>query len=305
MMLRRQLEVQGRDFISPTMSKKNRPHTALITMADPSFQDCALKVIIAARRLSWKDSIFLLTVDFHLFDKRIVEELKGLSVFIVHTNPTFDGWLNKTTYNQENFRSLQATKFRKMEILFNPIFRTLERLIYIDADGVLSSSLEPMVTVNFPESSTILMRQNDRSVRKQSLWGNEIASEMLSDAQNALLVWHYPDREKAGASCWFIVDVKKLAPPSILYLESIEILKNFRSSFKLNDQTLMNILFYDKMKTFPWCSWDEIRILDSSEALQGYCEENMHLQQRLNGDLVFLYRHMSVIEKQKCVRQRG
>ena len=301
--LERETHIQSKGIFPSVRSPVTRP--ALVTMADSNFHACALQLIKSARKLAWKDAIFLLTVDYDKFDATSVEELDRYGVFIVHTNSIFDRWIDLKMDNTYTHHELDKLKMRKMELFLNPIFRTYDRLIYIDADGLLGVSLEPMVTVRFPESTVVLMRQNDRSVGKGSMWDNEINETFLTTKQKTLLLQQYPDRDTSGASCWFIVDVSKLESPAQLFSKCLKILCNFRAGFKLNDQTLLNLLFYDRLSIFPWCVWDEIPIMDNPGMLKRYCSVNMRLQRWINGKLTFLYRHMAVAEKKLCVRPAG
>lgn len=277
-----------------------RLRAAVVTMADPTFQHCALQLLQSTRDQDWRQPIILLAVDYEDFGSDVTEQFEALGVIVIHTNPIFDVWLQRGVENIDIFRSLQSTKFRKMELFLNPILRAYERLIFMDADGIVDASLEPLLTIPFPENTTLMMRQNDISLGKKGFWGNEIAVEMLSDKQLELLSQRFPNRAKTGGSCWFIVDVKKLHSPSRVASKSIELLCHLRAGFRFNDQTLISLLFYDSISLFPWCVWDEVPILNDPKHLSDYCSKNKHLQRWLNGKLKFIYRHMSVEEKRQC-----
>ncbi|KAI0566277.1 Nucleotide-diphospho-sugar transferase [Gracilaria domingensis] len=278
------------------------PSAALITLSDPSFQDCMLQLFRKARHIGWKEPMFLLAIDYDFFEEETRQEIEELGVFVVRTRPIFDSWIDEMTESQKSYRHLEPNKFRKMEVFLNPVFRTYERLIFLDADGLLTS-LEPMLRVMFPDNVTILMRQNDRSFNKKSLHGNEINRKYLDANQTRQLDNRYPDRAKTGATCFFIVDVEKLPSPVEIFSRSIEIICTFRPGFRLNDQTLLNLLFYNELSLFPHCSWDEIVAMDDSRRLLQYCKENMRLQRWLLGHLSFAYRHMAVTEKKKHLRE--
>lgn len=275
---------------------------AVVTMSDQTFQYCMLQLVRSIRRLGWKHTIFLLAIDYDQFDPIVARELDIHGVFIVHTNSIFDRWLVKEAEGS-HFRSLDASKFRKMELFVNPIFRAFDRLIYMDADGIVSSDLSPLLQVPFKHNETLLMRQNDRSVRKDSLWTNEISIESLNLERQEDLALQFPDRDISGASCWFIVNTPKLPSPVSILERSFEILCQYRAAFKLNDQTLLNLLFYDSISMFPWCSWDEVIVENDPTILAQYCQRHMHLQRWLEGNIAFIYRHMSVQEKEVCVAE--
>ncbi|CAN8070729.1 unnamed protein product [Agarophyton chilense] len=301
--IQRDLIVKGRLVEMHKSRLPELPSTALITMSDPSFQDCMLQLLQSARKIGWKESIYLLAIEYDQFDQEIRDEIDELGAFVINTRPIFDSWVTEKFEGQKSYRRLDPKKFRKMEVFLNPVFRTYERLIYIDADGFLTG-LEPMVRVAFPDNVAILMRQNDRSFNKLSFHQNELAEEFLSRDQMRTLHNRYPDRAKSGATAYFIVDVNKLPSTLELFSRSIDILCNFRSAFRLNDQTLLNLLFYDELAMFPYCSWDEVVVMEEPQELYRYCLENMQLQRWLLGQISFMYRHMAVEEKNMCVRKR-
>lgn len=303
LMFQRQVEVEARLRQQRNWSQP-LGRGALVTMADPIFQHCAVELLRSARAHEWDHPIVLLAIDYDQFEPLVIKELDALGVVIIHTHPVFDEWLNRGVENIDFFRELQPSKFRKMELFFNPVLRAYERLIFIDADGVVDASLEPLMYVPFPENTSLLMRQNDVSVGKNAFWGNEMAVEVLTDRQLALLSKNFPNRVKTGGSCWFLVDVRKLHSPVQILARSLELLCTFRAGFRFNDQTLISLLFYDAISLFPWCVWDEVRVLDHPWELTNYCSKNQHLQRWLNGKLKFMYRHMSVKEKEQCAASR-
>lgn len=212
----------------------------------------------------------------------------------------FDDWLLRPVDNVDIFRSLHASKFRKMELFLSPVLRVYERLVFIDADGVIAASLKPLLHVMFPPNVSILMRQNDISLGKGSLWSNELAVQMYTDEQMQRLAKRFPNRVLTGGSCWFIVDMRRLPSPARIMDRSLQLLCEFRAGFRLNDQTLISLLFYDSIALFPWCAWDELPVLNQPSELAAFCKHNMPLQKQLTGDHRFMYRHMSVKEKEVC-----
>lgn len=270
---------------------------ALVTMADHRFQMCAVQLIRSARKHGWKEAVYLLVSSMERFDNDVLNVLHELGVMVIETSPAFDAWLGKAVENRKVYRELQASKFRKFELFLNPIFRTYRRVIYLDADGIVGAPLDPMVNMPFPPGKKVLLRQNDWSVHKSSLWKNELAVEMLNWWQRAVLQQRFPDRTLAGASSWIILEPQRLEPPNRVFLRSVQIICTMRAAFRLNDQTLLNLLFYDHMGLIPWCSWDEVVTMDEPEKLGRYCKWNMRLQRRLNGGITFMYRHMSSEEK--------
>lgn len=305
LMLEHQVEVEARIREQEKKSPMTKGSAALVTLADRTFQGCAISLVRLCRAHGWRRPIILLATDFDSFNESVVEELEKMGVMILHTQAVFDEWLRRGVENVDIFRELQASKFRKMELFINPILRTYERLIYVDADGIMDASLEPLVRLPFPENVTLLMRQNDVSVRKHRLWENEMAVEVLTDRQMRLLIERYPNRVKSGGSCWFVVNVRRLHSPRSILARSLDILCTFRAGFRLNDQTLISLLFYEEISLFPWCVWDEVPILNNPEELGEYCRKNQHLQRWLSGRLRFMYRHMNVNEKQMCMDERG
>lgn len=305
LLLRTLLLFQHRVEVSSRSHGKTRPQparAALVTLADRYFAPCAVSLLRDARAVGgWRHPIILLTVDYESFRQTDIDSLEGLGVVILHTHAIFDEWLSRGVENVDIFRTLQKEKFRKMELFLSPILRAYERIVYIDADGVIAASLDPLLHVEFPDPVSVLMRQNDVSLGKSRLWGNEMAVEVLTDEQLQKLATRFPNRVKTGGSCWFIVDMRKLPSPARMLEQSFELLCSFRAGFRFNDQTLMSLLFYDSIALFPWCAWDEVPILDNPRELKAYCRESMHLQRSLMGGLRFMYRHMSIAEKQGCV----
>ena len=293
---RRRIQVQSK------MPRSLAFNPAVVTMSDGKFQFCMLQLVRSLRKFGWRHMIFLLATDYGQFDPEVIRELDIHGVFVVHTNPIFDNWILKKV-NGTNFRQLDARKFRKMELFVNPIFRTFDRLIYMDSDGVIASDVSPMLRVEFKRNETLLMRQNDKSVRKGSLWDNELSLKDLPFELKEELRLKFPDRDIAGGSCWFVVNTPRLPSPTIVMKRSLEILCKYRAAFKLNDQTLLNLLFYNSISMFPWCSWDEVIVENDPLRLRQYCRKHMHLQRWLAGQISFMFRHMSVKEKARCIRE--
>lgn len=274
---------------------------ALITLADPFFASCAVTLLTAARKVGkWRLPIILLAVDHANFRSADVAALNELGVVVLHTNPVFDDWLSRPVDNVDIFRELHVGKFRKMELFLSPVLRVYERLIFVDADGIINANLRPLLHVKFPPNVSVLMRQNDVSVGKGPLWNNELAVQMFTDEQLQHLARRFPNRVMTGGSCWFIVDIRSMPSPARLMDRSLELLCEFRAGFRLNDQTLISLLFYDSIALFPWCVWDELPVLNEPSELAAFCTHNMLVQKRLTGDYRFMYRHMSVKEKEQC-----
>lgn len=302
LLLHRRLQVRARfNLKEAAWGPYVRPKVALVTLTDSKYLNCSLQLLTSARAVGWNDPMFLLSVALETFDIHIRDHLDELGVHVVQTSPIFDRWLHEDVDSNFIYRTLESSKFRKMEIFLNPVFRSYDRLIYMDPDGFIGSSLEPMLKVRFPPHTSLLMRQNEAAVGKRTLYKNEICLDALPRLEKRQLTARYPDRNMTGASCWFMVDVKRLRSPEELLLESIYLLCKYRAGFRLNDQTLLNFLFYNEMHLFPWCAWDEIPVLDLSTNLREYCKFHMQTQRWLNGGLTFIYRHMSPDEKAQCL----
>lgn len=211
----------------------------------------------------------------------------------------FDDWLLRPGDTEAEYSALHPKKFRKMDIFFNPLLRTFERLIFFDADGIVESSLDPLVFAPFPENVSILMRQNDVSMGKNSLFENEIEVHNLTMSQQKQLHSTFPNRTKTGRSSWSIVDVDKLPSPTQLLSSSLEILCAFGSGFKFNDRTLMNLVFYNEMSLFPWCIADEVPVMEESEDLAVYCWEMDNRRIISREGIRFIYRHFGEDFKQQ------
>lgn len=278
--------------------------TALITLTDVKYQTFALQLVASARYYNWTGSIYVLTINFESFSENVVRAFRQYGVVFIYTNAWLDNWLVKSVSNRKLFRHLNAFKFRKMELFYNPVFRTYRRLIYLDPDGLISSSLEPMVRVPFPHNVSVIMRQNDRSVKKRWLWRNVFNTRFLTGHQQSILATNFPDRSMSGATSWFIVDVTKLPSPTAVFSNSLQILCTFRAAFRLNDQTLLNLLFYQNLGFMPWCSNGEIVLLQDVDSMKKYCDLEMARQRKIFGRLKFMYRHMSSKEKATILSQR-
>jgi hypothetical protein len=277
------------------------PSVALVTLADPNFLNCTAQLAAAARSHGWQQPIFVLAVNGTRFDDDLLESLDKYGVQVIHTSPALDEWIDRSTPRMFQFRQLEAVKFRKMEIFFNPMFRTFERIIYMDPDGYIGASLDPLVFMSFPLAVSVLLRQNDASFGKLPLWESELAPEALRLPERQKLRSRYPNRDKVGATSWFLVNTRTLSSPDDILRQSRYILELYKPAFRLNDQTLINLLFYNRLELIPWCAWDEVHIISDSIALRSYCIRHMEDQRHLGGRLTFIYRHMSPAEKIQCV----
>lgn len=277
------------------------PRVALVTMASPNFLNCSIQLFRAARNHGWRQPMILLAIDGEAFDSEAMEEITRLGVHVVHTAPALDDWVeNMDVPRNYHYRKLSMTHFRKMEVFYNPLFRTFNRVVYMDPDGEIAAPLTPLELMDFPKNKWLLMRQNEATLGKPSMWKAEIAPEALKTTERILLESRYPDRTKVGASCWFIVEMAHLPPPRRLLDDSRNILCLFKAAFRFNDQTLMNLLFYDHLDIFPWCSSSELQVINRSNHLRLYCKTHMNDQRWMNGGLTFMYRHHAPIEKAMC-----
>jgi hypothetical protein len=282
------------------------PRVALVTMADSRYLNCTLHLARGARDAGWRSPIFLLLIGGTAHDAATVRAIEDLGVHLIHTAPALDAWVdNGNVSRRYHYRRLSAAKFRKMEIFFNPVFRTFDRVIYMDPDGLIGAPLAPLALMTFPPNTTVLMRQNDASVGKPSLWRAEIAPDALLAPQRAQLEAAYPDRAMVGGSCWFMVQTGRLPPPPRILADSRRLLCRYKAAFRLNDQTLLNLLFYDALDLFPWCASRELRVIGASPRLRAYCRAHMDDQRWADGGLAFMYRHHSPAEKRQCLGGAG
>lgn len=281
------------------------PRVALVTMAAPSFLNCSIRLFRSARRYGWRQPMFLLAIQADEFDIESLEELDQLGVTVVRTAAALDKWVeNMGVLRKYHYRRMNVVNFRKMEIFYNPLFRTFNRVIYMDPDGEIAAPLVPLELMTFPERISILMRQNEATLGKPSLWKGEVDPAALKTPERQLLESAFPDRTKVGASCWFMVDMAKLPSPRDILEESRRLLCMFKAAFRFNDQTLINLLFYHSLDLFPWCSSSELQVIGQSNRLRSYCEKHMNDQRWMNGGLTFMYRHHSPFEKAQCRRKR-
>jgi hypothetical protein len=289
------------------LEQSSTPHVALVTLADARFLNCSLQLIRGARAYGWRQPVFLLTVGTGLHDSADGREATDeLGVELVRTSGTLDAWVgNMKVPRRYHYRRMSAAKFRKMDIFFNPLFRTFDRIIYMDPDGLIASSLEPLALMTLPPDSVLGMRQNDASVGKPSLWRGEVAPDALLPAQRERLGALFPDHALVGASCWFMVEMGRLPPPRALLRTVRQLICEFKGGFRLNDQTLLNLLFYGRITLVPWCSGSEVAasVAESGggAALRRYCDAHMRAQRWADGGLRFIYRHFSPAEKAECV----
>lgn len=287
------------------------PSVALVTMSDNKFLNCSLQLVRSVRNEgSWRFPIFLLTAGLedgdaadphHQHTLEMLSELQDdFGVILVPTSGALDSWAGR----------LSVVKLRKMDIFFNPLFRTYDRIIYMDPDGIVNAPLLPLVLMKLPLDISIAMRQNDESMGKGRLW-SEANGELLLDKVGTteakeMLSSYAPDRQKVGGSCWFIAEMSRMRTVQNLLQESRMTLCRYRDIFRYNDQTLLNILFYDEMEIFPWCASREVTVLDGGTCkLREYCQKEMRVQRLLDQGLKFIYRHCSVEEKSNCLDMKS
>lgn len=275
------------------------PNVALVSLADPTYLNCTINLLQMARMGGWTSPIILLSVGRENMEPSSERVLQTLGVLVVETDSALDTVIRaKPGYTSLDPRRV---KFRKMDIFYNPIFRTFDRLIYMDPDGVIAGDMRLLLHVSFPRGVSVLMRQNEKTLGKPPLHEGEMNFSSMNGTERGIFAKRFPNRLKVGASCWFIVNTKNLRAPTDLLEESKAILAQFHHGFRLNDQTLMNLLFYDELDIFPWCIWEELPIAVSSDMLREFCESNMSYQKWFYGQLSFIYRHMSPSEKKRCL----
>lgn len=291
--------------VEPIVQRPRPPRVALVTMADTRFLNCSLQLIRAARASGWRQPVFLMTVGDGISRNAGLgrEAAQQLGVELVGTSRALDPWVdNMNVPRVYHSRRLSAAKFRKMDIFFNPLFRTFDRVIYMDPDGVIAAPLGPLAEMSVPAWAGLVMRQNDASVGKPSLWGGEVAPGALLPQQRDRLGTLFPDHALVGGSCWFVADMGRLPAPRPLLRAARQLLCEFKGGFRFNDQTLLNLLFYGKVALLPWCAGEEARVLQGGPALKRYCKLHMNAQRWADGGLRFMYRHLSPREKAECLQ---
>lgn len=290
---------------SVAIVQRGRPRrVALVTMADAQFLNCSLQLIRAARAFGWRHPVFLLAVGDGVSRRsglgRVAAEELGVEV--VQSSGALDGWVaNMDVPRVYHAARLSAAKFRKMDVFFNPVFRTFDRVVYVDADGTVAAPLAPLAAMSVPAWAAVALRQNDAALGKPRLWGGELDGAALAPATRARARALFPDTAAVGASCYFVAEMRRLPPPRALLAAARQVLCEFKPGFRFNDQTLINALFSRRLALLPWCAAAEARPVAGVAARARYCARDMAAQRAAEGGLRFMYRHFSPAEKAACV----
>lgn len=264
-------------------SKHGKNRMALVTMADDKYMRCAHRLVEAARFYGWKQDIVVLTINA-TYSTRMAH-LSLLNVKFVETQGVLEPWVGDSQRNRTGFRTLEPQKFRKMEIFINPFFRRYERIVYMDADGIIHGSMKAIEKAVFPKNKSILLRDNGVGMKKGSFYDGEIEVGALAAQDIKAFMKKYPDRRVSGATCWFMVDMRAIEPADEIIRKASYLLCKYQSAFKFNDQTLMNLLFYHESVTFAWCSRRRIKTLSSADKLYWFCERSTKRRAK------FIYMH--------------
>lgn len=242
---------------------KNK-NIAVVTLADDYYMPCASRLVKDLRgRGSWKGDLYVMTIgDIREED---LKNLKSLNVTVVRTKGVLDKWVPKHQH---------LKKFRKMELLYETIFRKYDELAYLDADGTIGGPIYGLLNVTFPKGETMLFRDNGEAIGKGSLYKNEFRgglSKLLGTELYENFKQRFPDRGSPGATAFFIVDVRQLKSIEETKRESIYLMEKYSKIFKYHDQSLMLIQFYHESAVFAWCAAHEIKLIDSVPLRQSYC----------------------------------
>eukprot|EP00172_Hildenbrandia_rubra_P003202 Plantae.Rhodophyta-Hildenbrandia_rubra.ctg48351.p1 GENE.Plantae.Rhodophyta-Hildenbrandia_rubra.ctg48351~~Plantae.Rhodophyta-Hildenbrandia_rubra.ctg48351.p1 ORF type:complete len:329 (-),score=30.82 Plantae.Rhodophyta-Hildenbrandia_rubra.ctg48351:1359-2345(-) len=261
-----------------------RKRIALVTLSDDYYMPCALQLVENIRGIGgWTRDLYVLTIDgIRPEDFRRLMELDAI---VLNTSSVLDEWVPSHQH---------VKKFRKMDILFNPIFRQYDQVVYLDADGTIGGPLDALLDVKFPEGNSILLRDNGLAIGKGFLYGNEFKkdlSSLLDESVYQEFTRKFPDHSSPGATSFFVLDIASLKDTETLIKDSIHLLCKVGEIIKYHDQSLMLLQFYHESAIFPSCVLEKIRVIDRVEDRWRYCKE---VKKRLKNNQAFkgqMYHH--------------
>lgn len=215
---------------------------AVVTMADGQYAACASRLIASVRKAGQfeGDVWLLLPSDADRTEVQMAIDPYHVRIFRTSVEPA--GGSNVHGKGP----SLQ---YEKLQLFTAPLFRKYQRLLFLDADGIVQHPVDPLLRAPLPHGQPIALA----TWWGRSLFETELNMWRVSSKHIDSIRKEYPDRDLVGSTAWMIIDPQQLPSSKSLGDDIRKLLLEFRAQFTHNDQGLVNLLFSHPM-FFPVCA---------------------------------------------------
>jgi hypothetical protein len=215
---------------------------AVVSLATESDVSCLAVLLVGVRTAGkWDGAVVVIDGGLSGESRNMLRGVFNATVL----SPRSD-LLSHGTPVQEGRRQVQM-QYLKMELFTHPYFRSFRRLVFLDAESVVRAPLQPLIDVNMPPWSPIVMRTNGASLVSQRTMYTVLDVAVLSPAHRDYFLTRYPDRPTAGASGYMVIDTTRLEAPEEVAAKAVELLDLYRPAFLFNEQSLLLVLYYDSL----------------------------------------------------------
>jgi len=234
-------------YWSPNSSKCTgtpKKDAVLILFSDKPYLSCLVHLVTSTKSNgTWEDDMILISTDLSATD---LGQLS--SAFLEIRRPS---------------KALMALgpRYQKLEFLRIQGYR---RGIYLDADGIVLSSLHPLKVQPFPNDVWFLWRDNGLGVGKAGLFHYFKQASSIQDLWPGVI--NYPN---VGSTSLFAVNFDAL--PSDAFARAVAIAYSCRHFVKVHDQSVLHIFAEGKWNVFADCiAANRMRLTSPSEEVEGY-----------------------------------
>lgn len=224
-----------------------QPHVAnsqmaVVTMADEHYAACASRLVASIRAEGKFEGDVWLLLPSDADRTKVQLAVDQYHVRIFRTSEESSG-------GSRIHGKGPSLQYEKLQLLTAPLFRKYERLLFLDADGIVQHPLEPLLKVALPHGQPIALA----TWWGRSLFETELNLWRLPSKKVDSLRKEHPDRDLVGSTAWMIVDPAQLPSANSMGDDIRKLLLELRAQFSHNDQGLVNLLF-PRPAFFPVCA---------------------------------------------------
>lgn len=213
--------------ISDNDCGKPKRDAVLILFADKAYLPCLLHLMESIRtKAAGKDSIIIISNDLLTSDL-------GKNAFV-----------DVKIRRPSEALSALGPRYQKLEFLR---IRGYRRGIYLDADGTVKKSIDPLLAVPFTGGTQFLFRDNGIGIGKGGLFS------YFRNPRSIQAMWPgVKDYPHVGSSAFFVVNFDAL--PDDAFDKAVAIAYSCKTFVKLHDQSVLHILSGGKWQVFADCN---------------------------------------------------
>ena len=217
---------------------------AIVVASDAHMIPCALTSLKGLKDNGHFDGpVYLLAPSTANFDTIVIDSLTSMNVSVIK----MPMW-TKYTYHGSSMA------YQRLHIFTSIFFRRFDVVVYFDADSVVQANVSPLFTLVRPHIQ-VIMRDNGIGIGKGALCANEFRSAVPVD-----------DTPSPGSSCFMIINMRALPPPSVLHHTFQKTLDMYHKAFKFADQSLLNLVFR-KGYMVIWPCVHDMRVIGPDESI--------------------------------------